>query len=567
MNWLIDTNAKISLLILIALGAGLVLRRHSAAVRHWVFAIAVASAAATPLLTAMAPSWHVALDLFEPAAPVASSESVVTTTTFLPVAASTSGSAADTAVATPGAAPAWTAGDVATWIWMAGAGAGLLILLVGQIRLGSLASRARRIEDGRWAALTNEISRELGVRRRVVLLEGAHPTLLGTWGVFRPKVVLPRAALSWSDARARIVLRHELAHVGRGDWVVMITAACLRAVYWFNPLLWIVTERVRQESEYACDDAVLNCGVDGPEYAGHLVELARTLNTRRSWLPAPAMARPSNLEGRISAMLNAKTNRRPLRLSGRVATAMALLSFTVSIAGFAAQASFFTLSGVLMDTTNRVLTRVTVRLINARSEAKYEVKSDATGRFEFVGLPPGEYAFEALMPGFQPYKEKVAIIGRNIDRTIQLQVGSLEETITVGNVRRVEPTADEIQRRQEQRKRIDETRQARLEKCSSEGANADPTGGRIVPPIRLANTNPVYPQQLFEANIGGTVTMETTIGTDGDVRDVRVTESAHPELENAAIDAVRQWQYSQTLLNCVPIEVRMIVTTRFVAQP
>jgi beta-lactamase regulating signal transducer with metallopeptidase domain len=87
----------------------------------------------------------------------------------------------------------------------------------------------------------------------------------------------------------------------------------LRAVYWFNPLVWIACTRLRQESEHACDDAVLTSGVDATDYATHLLDLARTLNAaRRLNVPAPAMARASSLEGRICAMLNDRLDRRPL---------------------------------------------------------------------------------------------------------------------------------------------------------------------------------------------------------------------------------------------------------------
>ena len=69
------------------------------------------------------------------------------------------------------------------------------------------------------------------------------------------------------------------------------------------------------------------------------------------------------------------------------------------------------------------------------------------------------------------------------------------------------------------------------------------------------------------ALIDGVVTMDALIGTDGMVKDVRALDSPHPDLESAAVEAVRQWQFSPTLLNCVPIDVRMHVTTRFAIQP
>ena len=139
----------------------------------------------------------------------------------------------------------------------------------------------------------------------MTLLQSTHPSLLVTWGLARPKVILPAAADAWTDARARVVLSHELAHIRRGDWIVQLSAELLRAFYWFNPLLWIACRRLRLESEHACDDEVMSRGVEGTDYATHLIELARALNQRRHmWFPAPAMARPSSLERRVRAMLN-----------------------------------------------------------------------------------------------------------------------------------------------------------------------------------------------------------------------------------------------------------------------
>jgi TonB family protein len=84
--------------------------------------------------------------------------------------------------------------------------------------------------------------------------------------------------------------------------------------------------------------------------------------------------------------------------------------------------------------------------------------------------------------------------------------------------------------------------------------------------MKLVDVRPVYPDSLKDSRIGGVVTLEAVIGTDGTIRDARVLNSPHPALESAAVVAVRQWQFSPTLLNCTPIEVRMNVTINFIVQ-
>jgi TonB family protein len=61
--------------------------------------------------------------------------------------------------------------------------------------------------------------------------------------------------------------------------------------------------------------------------------------------------------------------------------------------------------------------------------------------------------------------------------------------------------------------------------------------------------------------------MEGIIGTDGTIREVQVVSSPHPDLERAALDAVRQWQFDTTLLNCQPVEVNITVRANFEVQP
>ncbi|MGK4277469.1 M56 family metallopeptidase, partial [Escherichia coli] len=80
------------------------------------------------------------------------------------------------------------------------------------------------------------------------------------------------------------------------------TALCLQ---WFNPLAWMAWREFLKERERAADDLVLNAGARASDYAGHLLEIARTMQSRPvSAAAAIAMARPSQLEGRLLAILD-----------------------------------------------------------------------------------------------------------------------------------------------------------------------------------------------------------------------------------------------------------------------
>ena len=128
------------------------------------------------------------------------------------------------------------------------------MLAIALARLAWLASHARPVVDGVWTELATEAAAAYGIRRPVRLLQSEHPAMLATWGLFRPRIILPASAGEWPVDRVRVVLYHELAHVRRGDWAVQLGAELVRTVHWFNPLIWIACRRLRQESEQACDD-------------------------------------------------------------------------------------------------------------------------------------------------------------------------------------------------------------------------------------------------------------------------------------------------------------------------
>jgi protein TonB len=87
-------------------------------------------------------------------------------------------------------------------------------------------------------------------------------------------------------------------------------------------------------------------------------------------------------------------------------------------------------------------------------------------------------------------------------------------------------------------------------------------GGDIQAPTKIKHVPPVYPPIARSAGIRGTVILEAVIAEDGRVRDVRVLRSI-TLLDPAAVDAVRQWQFTPTRLNGIPVPVVMTVTVTF----
>jgi len=87
-------------------------------------------------------------------------------------------------------------------------------------------------------------------------------------------------------------------------------------------------------------------------------------------------------------------------------------------------------------------------------------------------------------------------------------------------------------------------------------------GGQIRAPQKVVNVSPVYPQEAQDARVQGIVIIETKVGADGSVAEAWVLRSI-PLLDQAALDAVRQWRYSPTLLNGAPVPVIMTVTVNF----
>jgi beta-lactamase regulating signal transducer with metallopeptidase domain len=213
--------------------------------------------------------------------------------------------------------------------WLAIGGALIGRYLLGLAVVARITRRATEVRDGRWLDALDVATATLGITETPRLVVSPDVVMPFTCGFMRATLVVPESAEEWSDERIDVVLRHELAHVARRDCLVQAMTQAALAVYWFHPLAWIGARHLRAERERACDDLVLATGTRGTTYAEHLLDIARSATTDSSPLAAAAlaMARPSELEGRLLAILDPRRERG--RASRRRLLQVAVATFVV----------------------------------------------------------------------------------------------------------------------------------------------------------------------------------------------------------------------------------------------
>jgi TonB family protein len=220
--------------------------------------------------------------------------------------------------------------------------------------------------------------------------------------------------------------------------------------------------------------------------------------------------------------------------------------------------------------------------------------TDARGAYRMADLPPGVYELTVALPGFSTARHRLRIVANETTTAdIRLQVGRLVESVHIMGTLPAgvspRPTApwpstpadyfDAAKIYYQQGRFSDaetataralELMRAAVPEASGQDPRIDPgnpirVGGDIVAPKIFKRVAPDYPPGALAAGIEGTVIIEAQVQRDGRVGNVAVLRSV-PGLDEAAVAAVRQWVFSPTLLNKMPVAIAMTVSMTFSAK-
>jgi beta-lactamase regulating signal transducer with metallopeptidase domain len=285
--------------------------KRSAAERSWVAHIGLLALIVVAVAPVILPSWNVeAPALFQRTSTPVTSSTVpiaVTVATPAPIAPTVKSSGVHSAPPLPSVSPA----QAAIALYAMPAAALLFITFLALARLVALHARAEVLVDGHWLSALARAQRRMGFKHGTALLTSDDLASPISWGLIRPVILLNSRAVE-ASAEAEAIIAHELAHVARMDWIKLLLARIATALFWFNPLVWLLAREAHQLREEAADDSVLAADIVDTDYAQLLVGVARH-ECPGLLLGAHGVApSKSSLARRVARVLDGKSVRGPV---------------------------------------------------------------------------------------------------------------------------------------------------------------------------------------------------------------------------------------------------------------
>jgi beta-lactamase regulating signal transducer with metallopeptidase domain len=318
---------KSSLILAAALSLSFLLKKQSASLRHFLLGLSLVALLFLPFLSAIAPGWQTD---FLPSSKIAAEKQIVVD--ILPGNIGEPGHpSAEVNRAFLREEPVLSDGGKGMFgptellyryglmaLWVLVTGFIMVKILFGLYGAHRLTRQGVSMRGYPWQQLFLLFLEKMALKRSVRLFKHKHIPVPITWGVLNPVVLMPAVSSEWAMEQCSSALCHELSHVKRKDFLVLLLSRISCCLYWFNPLSWLVFRRLEKEQEKACDEMVLKAGVKPSIYASSLLRIKQAVD-RGHLLPAPAlgMTGHSEFKERLTTIL-AKQKTKEMKMKSKI---------------------------------------------------------------------------------------------------------------------------------------------------------------------------------------------------------------------------------------------------------
>ena len=451
----------------------------------------------------------------------------------------------------------WT--PVVLFVIAAGAAVRLGWLGLNGLRLRRLRRRSEVMDGGDVHA---DLQALIGVRCDVRYVPRLRQPV--TFGVLRPVILLPAPLREAAPDVQRAVISHELFHVKRRDWAWLVAEELVCAALWFNPAIWWTVARVHDARELVVDElAVLATG-----RRRAYVEALMAFADETSLAPVAAFGGRSSLFHRIVQLSQER-----VMSSHRLVFTCGVVAAVLSAGAWQAVAAFPLAATVQQpqDGEPQAVER------SGASATRGQVNAD--GALRVGGTVKTPKKIRDVRPVYPDDARAAGVSGVVILEARIGADGEVEEAAVLRSIPMLDEAALDAVRQWAFTPTllngepvpviltvtVNFTLQDDAATHTIQTAGALRVGGAVKPPKKIRDVRPAYPAEARDARVSGVVILEVRIGPGGEVEDAVVLRSV-PMLDEAALDAVRQWAFTPTLLNGQPVPVIMTVTVNFTLQ-
>jgi bla regulator protein blaR1 len=186
--------------------------------------------------------------------------------------------------------------------WFLGTCFFILRIVGGWMYLLRIRNQATTI-DNEWSALLQDLTAQLNINSSVLLAESKWIETPMVMGYLKPVILIPVGLFSGlTTEQVETIFLHELAHIKRHDFLINLIQSLVEAILFFNPFVWVLSNMMRQEREYCCDDAVISQKDKALTYAHALAKLEEA-RLSRSVLALTLAGNKNQLLNRIKRIM------------------------------------------------------------------------------------------------------------------------------------------------------------------------------------------------------------------------------------------------------------------------
>lgn len=204
--------------------------------------------------------------------------------------------------------------EILTYIWIFGIFTVMFLPIISYITLRQALREEEHARNKNSQALLDRVVIMLDVKRKVRIYYSHYLDAPALIGVFQPIIILPYELMHIEEERLRHILMHEVIHCQKKHLLLQWIFWFVKAVYWFNPLIWLAHEWMKLDAELACDEAVVKelHAKDVNKYGHTLIDLSDKANVSPYAINAAGMMnKKSELRRRI---VRISTTKKPLKL-------------------------------------------------------------------------------------------------------------------------------------------------------------------------------------------------------------------------------------------------------------